>query len=158
MNRRELFKSFLPSSERKDVIRPPYTDEKTDYAPCVNCSAPCVSECETGVLERGEEGYPFISFSRSGCSYCGICADVCPEGVISKDKARKIRAEIYINPGTCSAWNGVLCFSCREPCLENAIRFEGLYKPAILPDRCTSCGFCVSHCPTGAIRVKSNEA
>ncbi|HIQ30802.1 MAG TPA: 4Fe-4S dicluster domain-containing protein, partial [Aquifex aeolicus] len=37
--------------------------------------------------------------------------------------------------------------------LDNAIKFEGLGKPVILQDRCTSCGFCVSTCPAGAIEV-----
>ena len=158
LNRRELFRSFLPSSEKnKEVIRPPYTDRETDYSPCRSCSAPCVSKCETGVLVRDEEGYPALSFSRSGCSYCGVCAEVCPEGVISEGKASRIRTKIYIDPRLCSAWNGVLCFSCKEPCLDNAIRFKGIYKPVVLQDRCTSCGFCVSVCPMGAIKVKAHD-
>lgn len=158
MNRRELLTAFLPSSKRTGVLRPPYTDENTDYKACKECEAPCIKECETGVILRDEEGYPSISFSRGGCTYCGRCAEVCPKGVLSCSKPGKIRAEVRINPERCSAWKGVLCFSCKEPCLDNAIKFEGLYKPVILPERCTSCGFCLSVCPTEAIWVRSYEA
>ncbi len=157
MNRREFFTAFVPSSKGVS-IRPPYTDEKTDYSPCKECDAPCASECETGVITRDEEGFPVLSFIKTGCTYCERCAEVCPSGVISRDKPDRIRAQVLIDPKLCSAWKGVLCFSCKEPCIDNAIRFEGLYKPVIIADRCTSCGFCISVCPTGAIKVRGYEA
>ncbi len=160
MNRRELFKAFLPSGgeSRKEVVRPPHTDEKTDFSACRECEGFCVQVCETGVLLRDEEGAPYLSFDRSGCSYCGECARVCPEGVISERKEKGIRARLTIDPRLCSAWNHTLCFSCKEPCLDDAIRFQGLSKPVILQDRCTSCGFCFSLCPTGAIRVVVDDS
>ncbi|WP_457600934.1 ferredoxin-type protein NapF [Hydrogenivirga sp.] len=159
MNRRDFLTAFVPSSDKKAaVLRPPYTDEGTEYGVCRECSAPCVKECETGVLVMDEEGYPSLSFSKTGCTYCEKCAEACPEGVISKEKTERIRAEVVINPNRCSAWNGVLCFSCKEPCLDNAIRFEGLYKPVVVAGRCTACGFCVSVCPTGAIEVRARHA
>jgi ferredoxin-type protein NapF len=159
LNRRELFTAFLPSSkERKRSIRPPYTDGATDFSSCRECDAPCVEVCETKILYIDEEGFPSLSFSKSGCTYCGKCADVCPKGVLSKEKEVRVPARILIDPKTCSAWSGVLCFSCKEPCLDNAIRFEGLYKPVILNDRCTACGFCVSVCPVGAIKVREDVA
>lgn len=154
MNRREFFKAFVPSSEKKAHVRPPYSDEETDFSPCRDCDAPCVEVCETGIMFRDEEGAPALSFTNSGCSFCGACAESCGKGVLSPDKPRSIRAEVYINPKRCSAWQGVLCFSCKEPCLDNAIRFEGLYKPVVLKDKCSSCGFCIPVCPTGAIEVK----
>ena len=154
MNRRELFKAFVPSSKRERFLpRPP--GSKNDFTSCKECDAPCIRECETGVLVRDEEGAPYLLFERSGCSFCGVCAQVCPKGVISEGSST-IRAKIVINPNICSAWKGVLCFSCKEPCLDNAIRFEGLYKPVVVSERCTACGFCVSHCPTGAIEVRAN--
>ncbi len=155
MNRRQLLTGFVKGKERS-FIRPPYTSVQTDFSPCKECDAPCVEVCEEGVLFRDGEGVPALSFEKRGCSYCGKCLEACPHGVIS-ESSQTIRAKVQIDPQRCSAWNGVLCFSCKEPCLDNAIKFNGLYKPLILPDRCTSCGFCVSVCPTGAIKVVVNE-
>ncbi len=156
MNRRELLTAFVPSSKEKEKpLRPPYTDKETDFTPCKECEAPCIKACETGIIVRDEEGFPSLDFSKGGCSYCEECAKVCPHGVLSLEKGKNIRAKIFINPKRCSAWAKVLCFSCKEPCIDNAIKFEGLYKPVIVEGRCTSCGFCVSVCPTGAIEVRA---
>ncbi len=157
MNRREFLTAFMPSSKKNVYVRPPFTDADTDFSICRKCSSPCVDKCETGIIFKDEEGAPALSFSKAGCTFCSKCAEVCPEGVISKDKPDKIEAKVVIDPKVCSAWHGVLCFSCKEPCLDNAIRFEGLYKPVILADRCTVCGFCVSVCPVGAIKVSAYE-
>jgi len=40
--------------------------------------------------------------------------------------------------------------------LDNAIEFLGLFKPSI-NDNCTSCGFCISYCPTNAIILKERR-
>ena len=39
-----------------------------------------------------------------------------------------------------------MCFSCKDPCLDNAIDFKAMFMPEI-NDKCTSCGFCLSRCP-----------
>ncbi len=151
LSRRELL-TGLGKRKGSDKVRAPYIPSEVSFEPCKSCDAPCVERCPENVLFRDEEGIPSLSFKEGGCSYCVECLKACPEGVISDPKV-KIRAELRIEPERCSAWQGVLCFSCKEPCLDNAIRFNGLYKPVILPDRCTACGYCVSVCPTNAIRV-----
>ena len=45
-------------------------------------------------------------------------------------------------------------FSCKDPCVDNAIDFQGLFNPTIDLTKCTSCGFCVSVCPTDAIKLE----
>ncbi len=150
-----MLNGLLKPAKGSDLIPPPYTDDRTDFSACEDCEAPCLEVCETGVLKRTEEGRPFLSFQKAGCSFCGECARACPEGVLSLSRGEGIRVQVYIDPRSCSAWKGVLCFSCKEPCLENAIRFEGLYKPVVIDHRCTACGFCVSRCPTGAIGVRT---
>lgn len=150
MNRREFFKAFVPLS-RKELLRPPYA--KGEFHDCSGCEAPCMEACETGIISLAKDGSPYLSFSKGGCTFCGECAKACPKGVLSLSSQERIRALVRINPKVCGAWQGVLCFSCKEPCLDNAIKFEGLGKPVILQDRCTSCGFCVSTCPAGAIEV-----
>jgi ferredoxin-type protein NapF len=151
VSRRELL-TGLRKGNKASALRPPYTGPESDFELCKSCHAPCVEACPEGVLLLDGEGIPVISFKRGGCSYCGECLKACPHGVMDPRNER-IRAEVSIDPSTCSAWQGVLCFSCKEPCLDNAIKFTGLYKPVILADRCSACGYCVPLCPTGAIRV-----
>ncbi len=47
-----------------------------------------------------------------------------------------------------------MCFSCKDPCLDDAIEFIGMFRPEIIDDKCTSCGFCIKACPTQAIEIK----
>lgn len=48
-----------------------------------------------------------------------------------------------------------MCFSCKDPCLDDAIEFLGMFRPEIVTDKCTSCGFCLRACPTSAIEIKA---
>jgi ferredoxin-type protein NapF len=52
------------------------------------------------------------------------------------------------------SWNNTMCFSCKDPCLEDAIFFNAMFKPIINENKCTNCGFCVSVCPSNAIFIK----
>ncbi len=171
INRREFFKSlpFFPSlikeevnnrdtektekSEKKiPLIRPPYS-YGSDFSLCKDCEGKCIDICEEGILKRFKDKSPYIVFNLKGCSFCEKCVDVCDLGVLSKDKPAKIYMDISINPNKCMAWHGVMCFSCKDPCIDNAIKFEGLFKPKIDLSLCSGCGFCINVCPSGAIEI-----
>jgi len=62
-----------------------------------------------------------------------------------------INATFRIATQGCVAHHGVICFSCKEPCIDDAILFNGMFNPVIDMDRCTGCGFCVGRCPAQAI-------
>jgi len=71
-------------------------------------------------------------------------AFACQKGCLSAENGEeKINATIYINKDLCLSHNGSICFSCKEPCLDDAILFQGMFKPIIDLDKCTSCGFCL---------------
>ena len=57
----------------------------------------------------------------------------------------------------CLSWNQTMCFSCKDPCLDNAIKFLAMFRPEINTDNCTSCGFCIKVCPTDAITITINK-
>jgi ferredoxin-type protein NapF len=69
-------------------------------------------------------------------------------------RAPRTGEPIALSVHTCLAWNGTLCFSCKEVCEAEAITFFGMRRPVIDSGACTLCGACVPLCPTGAITLK----
>ena len=162
MERRELF-SFLSSSvkevvrESKNdeavVVRPPYYSDLDAFATeCQKCEAQCASLCQEQIIIIGEDKTPYLDFSKRGCTYCDECAVACPSDVLLVENKSQIFASIVINKDKCLSWQGVMCFSCKDPCLENAIDFKAMFMPEI-NEKCTNCGFCIGRCPAEAIDI-----
>lgn len=160
MKRRELFSSLASSVKKatqekpEKQIRPPYNnDESLFHKECPTCDAKCATVCEVEIIKIAQDGTPFLDFSKSGCTYCDECAEVCEPNVLKVQEQKKINASVFIAQNECVSWEGVMCFSCKDPCLDNAIDFQAMFMPSI-NDNCTSCGFCISRCPVQAIKVE----
>jgi len=161
MERRELF-SFLSSSltgaakkEKEIIIRPPYYKDINAFdTECINCDGKCATLCQEQIIIIGEDKTPRLDFSKSGCTYCDDCATACEYDVLHVEDVKQIDAGIRINESSCMSWEGVMCFSCKDPCLEDAIEFKAMFMPTIDQEKCTSCGFCISRCPSYAIDIK----
>jgi len=161
MERRELF-GFLSSSikeglrENKDenvILRPPYYKSEDAFATeCQKCQGECASLCQEQIIIISEDKTPILDFSSRGCTYCDECAIACPSDVLLVENKKNIEASIVINQQKCLSWEGVMCFSCKDPCLENAIDFKAMFMPEI-NDKCTNCGFCIGRCPVDAIDI-----
>jgi len=149
----EEIKEPSHTEEETTVIRPPYTLPDTDYSLCGECDGACITACEERILFRLKDGSPQVVFSQNGCTFCEKCAQACEKGVLSLANPARITAEFRINISRCVSWQEVMCFSCKDPCIDNAIKFSGLFKPQIIPDLCTGCGFCIPVCPSEAIEV-----
>ena len=162
MERRELFSSLFSSKKKETkqtLIRPPYYEDESSFdKECINCiETPCITFCEENIIIKNEDNTPVIDFTLGGCTYCDECANACPNDVLDLEYKKNIDAIIEINMLECLAWNQTMCFSCKDPCLDDAIHFFGMFKPVIQDDTCTSCGFCISVCPTNAITIKKKE-
>jgi ferredoxin-type protein NapF len=161
MERRELF-SFLSSSlkgeakaEKDIIIRPPYYRDINAFdTECLNCDGKCATLCQEQIIIISQDKTPKLNLSKSGCTYCDDCAVGCEYDVLYVENKRIIDAGIRINELKCMSWEGVMCFSCKDPCLEDAIEFKAMFMPTINQDKCTSCGFCISRCPSVAIDIK----
>ncbi len=161
MERRELF-GFLSSSAKeaaretreKDVfLRPPYYKDTDAFATeCQNCKGECASLCQEQIIVITEDKTPRLDLSARGCTYCDECAIACPSDVLLVEEKQYIEANIIINQSKCLSWQGVMCFSCKDPCLDNAIDFKAMFMPEI-SEKCTSCGFCIGRCPVDAIDI-----
>ena len=160
MQRRELFSSLASSivnltQEKSELlIRPPYNnDESLFHNECSNCDGKCATVCEVEIIKIAKDNTPYLDFSKNGCTFCDECTTVCELGVLTLESKKKIDAQVIINKDKCISWEGVMCFSCKDPCLENAIDFKALFMP-VINDNCTSCGFCISRCPVESIKVE----
>ena len=159
MQRRELF-SFLssqlkPKAEQESYLRPPYYSNVNAFdTECQKCDGKCATLCQEQIIVINSDKTPSLDFSKSGCTYCDACALACEFDVLKIEDKKKIDADITINEKTCLSWMGVMCFSCKDPCLEDAIEFKAMFMPTIDMLKCTACGFCTGRCPTLAIDVK----
>ncbi len=158
MKRRELFSSLVSSFGKKDekqekIVRPPYfEDESIFLSNCTNCDGACSTVCEENIIIIQEDFSPKLDFSNSGCTYCDKCANACPNDVLKVEFKNKIETKIEIDILACLSWNKTMCFSCKDPCLDNAIDFLAMFRPSI-NQNCISCGFCIKTCPTNAIKI-----
>ena len=154
LSRRGFFGAIGAKTVGKEIkVRPPYAlDEALFGTECPECDAVCATLCEEEIIKIGKDKIPYLDFSKNGCTYCEECIEACEPNVLS-DTSVHISAHIKINESKCVSWHGVMCFSCKEPCLDDAIIFAGLFKPKIDDDKCTSCGFCIAKCPSNAIEI-----
>ena len=161
-SRRDFFKSFtkplLKHTEEAYVapLRPPYgSSESLFQSECPSCeSKACVASCDEKIIFIDEDGTPTLSFHKNGCTFCDECANACEIDVLSLENTQTatwLNAVFKISLEACVAHHGVICHSCKEPCIDDAILFNGMFNPIIDDDKCTACGFCISRCPTQAI-------
>ncbi len=158
MKRRELFSSLASSFNKKKkqekVIRPPYYEnEEIFFSNCIDCiNKECSTVCDENIIVIQDDGTPKLDLQISGCTYCDECANACPNEALDINFKKNIDAIIQIDVLSCLSWNQTMCFSCKDPCNDNAIEFLAMFRPSIT-NNCTSCGFCISTCPTNAIKI-----
>ncbi len=158
------FKKPLEKVTEKEelIVRPPYGLEESLFQnECVSCeSKACVASCEEEIILIRADGTPMLNFSKKGCTFCEACAEACEPHVLSLEHthtSETVNARFIISIESCVAHNDVICFSCKEPCIDDAILFNGLFNPVIDMNLCTGCGFCQSRCPTNAISYEATE-
>lgn len=158
MNKRELFSSFSSKKEKEHFLRPSYYKNEDDFLQCEECEDKnCIKACEESIIEIDKNGSPKLNFNESGCTYCDECAISCEMDILKIEYKKNIDVKVEIDLLKCLSWNQTMCFSCKDPCLDDAIEFLGMFRPEINQDKCTNCGFCVGVCPTDAINIISNQ-
>ncbi|WP_457594239.1 4Fe-4S binding protein [Hydrogenimonas sp.] len=145
--------------ETVPVIRPPYnSDPNLFHRLCPDCETKsCAKVCEEEIIAIAEDGTPKLLFHEKGCTFCEACLKGCEPGVLSDITIDYIHAKVEIDVLRCMAWHQTICSSCKDPCLEDAIAFLGLFRPEIAPQRCTGCGWCIPVCPADAITIASTR-
>jgi len=173
VDRRGFFKSIakpLRQSEEREtplLIRPPYGKSESFFqSECPSCeNQACVASCDEQIIFIDKETKtPTLTFSKNGCTFCDECAIACEKDVLSLENegsSTYLSAIFKISLQACVAHHGVICNACKEPCIDDAILFNGMFNPIIDNEKCTACGFCISRCPTEAISynvIKQEES
>lgn len=156
-------RSFLRGRPERgtQAVRPPWSLPEARFTQrCTRCGD-CIQRCETGVLQKGDGGFPEIRFAAGGCSFCGECVEACKPGALHITPGAKpwlFKASIGIS---CLTRQKVVCRTCGEHCERGAIRFRlergGIATPQVDPASCNGCGMCVADCPSHAITLHSAE-
>lgn len=158
LSRRRFFGRRLP---RVAPSRPPWSMPEAGFVDACSRCDDCVKACPTGLLKRGDGGFPVADFSAAACTFCGDCAKACKTGAIATDTSQEPwQFTIRIGEG-CLAHQRVECRVCGEICEARAIRFPlvagGVPRPEIDTDACSGCGACLAPCPVNAIERVARE-
>ncbi|WP_448211471.1 ferredoxin-type protein NapF [Colwellia sp. MEBiC06753] len=158
-SRRRLFKGQLAASHSPTRLRLPWViSEEAFINGCTQCQA-CIESCETQVIKKDEQGFPYVDLTSEECTFCGNCHNACQETLFlpkaqqAMEKPWPISIEINNN---CLAKHQIYCQSCRDVCEPEAIVFQykqSIPTPEINQIDCTLCGACLSSCPQSAIEL-----
>lgn len=152
LSRRRFFGSRLP---RVAPFRPPWSLPERDFVDVCSRCDDCLARCPTGLLKRGNDGFPVADFAAAACTFCAECAAACAAGAIAPAVVQPPWPFTVRIDDACLAHQRVECRVCGEACDLSAIRFVpvvgGVSLPHIDDAACTACGACLLPCPVGAI-------
>ncbi|MCL6416073.1 ferredoxin-type protein NapF [Aestuariirhabdus sp. Z084] len=142
-------------------VRPPWSQTEPQFIDLCSRCGDCLPNCETGILVKGDGGFPTVDFSRGECTFCQHCVSACKTGALSASITPPWQLKAQINP-LCLTHQQVVCRSCADQCETRAIRFTPVSgevaKPLITADLCTGCGACFDVCPTRAIQLTNTTS
>jgi ferredoxin-type protein NapF len=147
--------------------RPPWALEESLFTDeCTRCNE-CISACAEEIIIIGDGGFPEIDFKRGECTFCEDCVDACAKQSSNGQPAlmkQEGKQPFYFNitiDDSCLAKQKIHCQSCKDACDTRAITMPwpknvslgAIQTPEINIEDCTSCGACISICPSQSISI-----
>ena len=163
-SRRAFFRrpAALVASDNPAAQRPPWALSESLFTDkCTRCHE-CISACEEEIIFIGDGSFPEIDFNRGECTFCEACIDTCKPAALLKQVAnpQAFYFDITIDD-SCLAKQKTHCQSCKDVCDTRAITMPwpksissgAIQTPEINIEDCTSCGACISICPSQSISI-----
>ena len=118
-----------------------------DESKCTKCGT-CVTVCRKNALEFAANVIKVVDNDPTKCIHCLLCAEHCPTGAITADRATQSWS---YNPDICSH-----CSTCVDNCPKAALSIKAIpIEPEVRcnTEACVYCTLCAKKCPVGAIEV-----
>ncbi|WP_104578596.1 4Fe-4S binding protein [Helicobacter felis] len=153
MDAKKPFREIFKGLKRAPFLIPlPYFNSQKAQD-CLDCAGGCALICPEHIIVKKEATRPYLDFKERGCTFCRECVRVCAQehaGVLEGTRENRIDTWALIDSQTCLSYQGVVCFTCKDACPENAIIFQGMFAPRV-HNLCTGCGRCAPSCPSQSI-------
>lgn len=145
--------------------RPPWAlQEATFVDQCTHCHE-CITACEENIISIGDGGFPEIDFNRGECTFCEACVEVCKPSALFKQADQQTQQQAFYFTiqidDSCLTKQKTHCQNCKDVCDPRAITMPwpknvtsgAIQIPEINIADCTSCGACISTCPSQSITI-----
>lgn len=145
--------------------RPPWALSESLFTDqCTRCNE-CITACAEEIIVKGDGGFPEVDFNRGECTFCEACLETCEPNALFKQVTEHTHQQAFYFDITiddsCLAKQKTHCQSCKDVCDPGAISMPwpkdvsagAIQTPEIAKADCTSCGACVSTCPSQSIRI-----
>ncbi|WP_068545983.1 ferredoxin-type protein NapF [Thalassotalea crassostreae] len=147
---------------KKVEIRLPWIKSEQAFIDgCTQCGD-CISDCAQNIIIKADDGFPKVDFSIDECTFCEKCIDSCEQDLFVEAKQHSAWPAHLNIKDDCLAKQQIYCQSCKDVCEPRAIAFKfidnAIPKPVIDQDACTSCGACISVCPSNSTELVLKEA
>lgn len=122
----------------------------------------CVASCKFDAIHIGPDSLPKIDTQK--CTGCGLCVTACPQHLLSKmdieTKGVLVRCsnKTQNKPSVLKQCKVgcIKCGKCEKNCKQDAIHLIDNI-PVVDYSKCTSCGDCISGCPTKVLTLFQDE-